>query len=474
MAATRLPRSPARSIWTIAWSGEILSTSPLEHGLAGRFVQDLLPEVAHLFPREHPLASQVIPFVERSEIECVTVLLRPGDGQVCQLEVHDSSQDRTLLRSLQRVQNSLRNALADHARRSRSPEEVSAQEMQAPLEAVAFRRTLDLLLALSEGEPAPLPPLIAKLQKIIDYRELTVYPPSHAPLDLRHWFTSKAQAFGDEAAARGFLPGWSIEAEVPDVIVTDASLVETAFSNLLENVLDHARPGLVTLRLAASGRDHVDLTVADSGPGIPFVQPELVFLPFRKGTPGAPGLGLGLTVAMRCAELLGASLRLEKTDLAGTTFIFSIPKTTKAPASTGQPMLGRRLLLVDDDEFCVALEATLLDRFFAETVASFDAEQAIDQIQYGAFSLIVTDYELGAATGAELARAILELERRLGRRRTPILLMTSLDQHAVRERVPEHASLFFAILNKRNIHQLGEVVDALFRDPRAVSSRSQR
>jgi two-component system sensor histidine kinase KdpD len=62
--------------------------------------------------------------------------------------------------------------------------------------------------------------------------------------------------------------------------------------------------------------DQVTLSIADEGPGIPPAEREQVFAPFYRGdrarTPnGARGVGLGLTLARRVAEVHGGSIAVE-------------------------------------------------------------------------------------------------------------------------------------------------------------------
>lgn len=89
----------------------------------------------------------------------------------------------------------------------------------------------------------------------------------------------------------------------------DPDLLEQAAINLLKNAVDavRGRPD-AKVRLALSlDEDHVVLTVADNGPGLPTDDPEGVFVPFFTTKPG--GSGIGLTLARQIA--LGHGGRLE-------------------------------------------------------------------------------------------------------------------------------------------------------------------
>ncbi len=72
--------------------------------------------------------------------------------------------------------------------------------------------------------------------------------------------------------------------------------------------------------------DRVVLSVTDQGPGIPVADRERVFAPFYRGdaarTPSADGeprrgVGLGLTLARRVAEVHGGTITIEPAEVVG-------------------------------------------------------------------------------------------------------------------------------------------------------------
>jgi signal transduction histidine kinase len=107
-------------------------------------------------------------------------------------------------------------------------------------------------------------------------------------------------------------------AETPPIsLVADESLLRRALWNLVENAAKYGAPP-ITLEAARAGR-HVALSVSDDGPGIPASERPRVLDPFyrvdRARTPStnaeAPrGVGLGLTLARRIAEVHGGSIEV--------------------------------------------------------------------------------------------------------------------------------------------------------------------
>lgn len=104
---------------------------------------------------------------------------------------------------------------------------------------------------------------------------------------------------------------------------------------LLDNAFDHSpEGGTVTVGVARAGQT-VELTVADSGPGIPPSDRERVFEPFTR-LPGvqrdrAGGTGLGLAIARRIVTAHGGTIRVDDAPGGGAAFAVSLPALSGAP-----------------------------------------------------------------------------------------------------------------------------------------------
>lgn len=87
----------------------------------------------------------------------------------------------------------------------------------------------------------------------------------------------------------------------------NASLLNTAFRNVLENALFHGKGKVcVTMRGDA---ESVYLTVADEGPGVPIERREQMFVRFHKGAQSSKGAGLGLAITRQIMRNLGGDAR---------------------------------------------------------------------------------------------------------------------------------------------------------------------
>ncbi len=123
-----------------------------------------------------------------------------------------------------------------------------------------------------------------------------------------------------------FLP-----ADLP-LIQGDSQRLHLALTNVLQNALDYTAEGRVTLQ-TASEDGHVVVMVRDTGPGIPpEVQPR-IFERFYRGDQArtSRGVGLGLAMVRKVAELHGGTIEVESQPGEGSTFRLILPVDCPAP-----------------------------------------------------------------------------------------------------------------------------------------------
>lgn len=116
------------------------------------------------------------------------------------------------------------------------------------------------------------------------------------------------------------------------IVSVDADLMTQVFVGLLANAID-AIPsgGEVSLEVHPNGRD-VELTVADSGPGVPRELRSRVFEPFF--TTRAAGVGLGLAIARQIVEAHAGSISVGESALGGARFVVTLPPARELAAVT--------------------------------------------------------------------------------------------------------------------------------------------
>ena len=122
------------------------------------------------------------------------------------------------------------------------------------------------------------------------------------------------------------------------VIRGDPRRLAQVLDHLVENALGQTPAGGVVTLAARKGLGEVQLSVSDTGRGIPFHVQAHIFDRFIGRDLGGPGLGLALVKAL--IELHGGWVALESEPGHGATFTCHLPE--EAMAGAAQPELGLR------------------------------------------------------------------------------------------------------------------------------------
>lgn len=158
-----------------------------------------------------------------------------------------------------------------------------------------------------------------------------------AGLDLRlEWIDAADATQGAIARARRVFPGapfaLALEPELQPVRA-DATMLEQAIFNILENAAKFSPPrSPVRIALARAGSS-LRIRIDDEGSGIAPADRERVFEPFyRTSEDGPPGTGLGLTIARGIVQALGGTVAATGPvlpDGRGTRIEIFLPATTR-------------------------------------------------------------------------------------------------------------------------------------------------
>jgi signal transduction histidine kinase/CheY-like chemotaxis protein len=170
------------------------------------------------------------------------------------------------------------------------------------------------------------------------------------------------------------------------VIRSDPVLIERILRNLVANALRYTQCGGIVIGCRRRGSTY-SLEVWDSGPGIAAAQRARIFEEFYQiGNPGRDrtrGLGLGLAIVRRLAELLGHAIDVQSREGRGSVFRVRAPAgnpqavvTHEAPALVKGTLAGRRILVVDDEAEVRDATVGLLSEWGCIVVATADASSA--------------------------------------------------------------------------------------------------
>jgi PAS domain S-box-containing protein len=240
-------------------------------------------------------------------------------------------------------------------------------------------------------------------------------PPAEAPLDLNDVVAEMGDFLRrvmrenvrlDVETAPGALPTFG-----------DRSRLEQCLINLVANASD-AMPagGRTTLRTGRDGAA-VWFEVSDQGPGIPPALRERVFEPFFTTREGGQHAGLGLTVVQRIVEEHAGRITVTSRPESGTVFRVVLPVRGEEAPAVAEPRLGSgagaaggaaTVLLVEDGDETRQGLAEMVALLGYGVVAVASAEEALTSAAADTADLLLTDYMLPGASGADLARSLLQ------------------------------------------------------------------
>jgi len=117
-------------------------------------------------------------------------------------------------------------------------------------------------------------------------------------------------------------------------VLADISLIQRVLENLVGNALKYTPEGgkvLISVRASSAA---VDVSVSDTGPGIPQEALPHIFDRFYKADPetvrGNASMGLGLAIAKRILELHSSKISVVSEEQSGTCFRFDLPRQARA------------------------------------------------------------------------------------------------------------------------------------------------
>jgi len=194
-------------------------------------------------------------------------------------------------------------------------------------------------------------------------------------------------------------------------IAGDPAELREALTNLILNAVDAMpRGGRLTLTTRNAGGE-VEVTVSDTGIGIPEAIQQKIFDPFFT-TKGPRGTGLGLSMTYGILSRHGARVTVESQEGHGTTFRLVFPaaeqvgEVAPAPLAPAQSTVLLRCLVVDDEAVVGEVLGDMLMSAGHEAVVVFNGPDAVAQFKAQPFDIVFTDLAMAGMTGWEVARAI--------------------------------------------------------------------
>jgi len=276
---------------------------------------------------------------------------------------------------------------------------------------------------------------INQLEAGIVRREMVDFPINAVLEHLRTQFTFHAAAHG---------LGWRV---VPSSLSvrSDPRLLEQMIRNLLSNAVKYTNKGKILLGCRRRG-DKLRIEVWDTGIGVPEEQLQAIFEEFHQldnpARERSQGLGLGLAIVERLADLLGHTVDVRSRPGKGSVFAVEVPLGPDAPPWRPRPDRSEvkesahqsgAILVVEDDPPVRETLALLLEGEGHRITTAEDGRKALELAARGVIrpDLVVADYNL--PKGLNGLQVVAGLREMLGHQFPAVILTGDISTDTLRE-----------------------------------------
>ena len=244
------------------------------------------------------------------------------------------------------------------------------------------------------------------------------------------------QSFAVEAASRGL----KLRAICRHALVrSDPVILERILNNLVANAIRYTQAGGVLVGCRPRG-EHLAVLVVDTGIGIAPAHLGHIFDEFyrvdAKSASASKGLGLGLSIVQRSAQILGHALSVRSVPGKGSVFEIMLPRAKHAmtPQAGGrieslnrERLAGAFVAVVDDDDENRQALHEICEQWGCHVLSSATLQECLSALEVHLRSpdLLITDYRL--ADGVSGLEVIEHLRSRLEEVIPAIILTADVD-----------------------------------------------
>ncbi len=227
--------------------------------------------------------------------------------------------------------------------------------------------------------------------------------------------------FQDRATAQKLTFAFVDDDTVPDQIEADYEHLKQVLFNLLSNAIKFTDQGGVSLSLRTGtlprdGSPAICISVMDTGIGMKQDLHDRIFRPFFRHPPEnglqEAGSGIGLSVALRLATMMGGEIEVESESGQGSTFTFFLPTlissdrekpTPSPPSEPGKEIVldispgylnTLKVLVVEDNLANQKIISSLLNKFGIFPTLASTGPEALEHLRRAPYDIVFLDIQL--------------------------------------------------------------------------------
>lgn len=223
-----------------------------------------------------------------------------------------------------------------------------------------------------------------------------------------------------------------VDAGVPRLIQTDPIRLKQILLNLIGNANKFTHNGEIRIQVNvanSASRPLLSFRIRDTGIGMTSEQSQKIFGAYSQADPSITrkygGTGLGLSLSLKLARLLGGDLVLEEsTPGRGSTFLLTIHagaalerpiiqplKDTNGSSGKKQPrseglLLDLRVLVAEDAADIRAIVCQILQKQRALVIEAVNGEEAVQMVRENCFDAVLMDLQMPICDGFQATRRL--------------------------------------------------------------------
>ena len=273
--------------------------------------------------------------------------------------------------------------------------------------------------------------LLSIINNILDFSKIEAgkLEFEKTPFGFRQFMDESLKIMGMKSHEKGIELAYRVAPGVPDRILGDPVRLRQILLNLVDNAIKFSDKGEVIVSAAVQSKEDYEvvlqISVADSGIGIPEDKQRSIFGAYNQGDPSTlrqyGGTGLGLAVSAQLVDLMGGNIKLKSQPSQGSCFRFTARFIIQQDGGQHQPevthpdLAGLNVLVVDDNDSGRKITLEILEELQIRAAAAGPQEAreilSRSKTQKEPFDLILIDSDMPETDGFSLAAWIINQQQ---------------------------------------------------------------